>query len=198
MEVIPEGARSRSHSASVVPPSPQTPKSVPSTRVEKVADNDADTPRARHGEIPGTLAHEKRKADAAPDSVVMGSETADDDGNALPQRVPLQRELSTNSTSTAIPVNGHDEQGIHDVSEHNIGVNNGGNDNGQEPMDDDFDDFTQGQEGTGDDDFGDFDDGFQEPQAPEESPPPTLATPGSTVSNYEKKKKKKKKRTAST
>ena len=46
------------------------------------------------------------------------------------------------------------------------------------PMDDDFDDFEQGQENTGDDDFGDFDNGFQAPQAvPEEQPPTVLPPP---------------------
>ena len=48
--------------------------------------------------------------------------------------------------------------------------------NGQQaPVDDDFDDFAEEQEGMGDDDFGDFDDGFQGPS--EDVAEETTATP---------------------
>jgi hypothetical protein len=76
IEIVPEGQRSRSAtqsrsraastlSATSATSRPQTPggSPIPRTVVEKV-DNEP-----RHGEIEGTLAHEKRLADAEPDEV---------------------------------------------------------------------------------------------------------------------------------
>jgi hypothetical protein len=76
IEIVPEGQRSRSAtqsrsratstlSATSATSRPQTPggSPVPRTVVEKV-DNEP-----RHGEVQGTLAHEKRLADAEPDEV---------------------------------------------------------------------------------------------------------------------------------
>ncbi|KAE8372752.1 hypothetical protein BDV26DRAFT_273496 [Aspergillus bertholletiae] len=72
IEVIPEGSRSRSTSTVGRPPRPLTPEGspIPRTIVEKV---DADQPT--HGEIPGTEAYEKRKADAVPDIVTTASDS---------------------------------------------------------------------------------------------------------------------------
>lgn len=65
IEVIPEGAGSRRASAtSLHSPTPGG-QPVPITVVEKV---DPESPS--HGDVPGTLAHEKRTADAVPDLVV--------------------------------------------------------------------------------------------------------------------------------
>ncbi|TVY46366.1 Uncharacterized protein LOCC1_G004193 [Lachnellula occidentalis] len=63
IEVIPEGSRSRSATAT----RPTTPggQPIPITVVEKV---DPEAPS--HGEVPGTPAHDKRAADAVPDVVV--------------------------------------------------------------------------------------------------------------------------------
>ncbi|KAE8314166.1 hypothetical protein BDV41DRAFT_576008 [Aspergillus transmontanensis] len=72
IEVIPEGSRSRSSSAVGRPQRPLTPEGspIPRTIVEKV---DADQPS--HGEIPGTEAYEKRRADAVPDIVTTASDS---------------------------------------------------------------------------------------------------------------------------
>ena len=69
--IIPETSRGRPSPistglAQAVSP-PQSP--IPITRVEKV-----DPSSPSHGEVPGTLAHAKRKADAVPDSIVKAPE----------------------------------------------------------------------------------------------------------------------------
>ncbi|KAF7592728.1 hypothetical protein BBP40_012559 [Aspergillus hancockii] len=66
IEVIPDGSRSRS--SSTVRPLTPGGSPIPRTIVEKV---DMDEPS--HGEIPGTDAYEKRKADAVPDIVTTAS-----------------------------------------------------------------------------------------------------------------------------
>ena len=67
VEVVPEGARSRSASRVSVQDRPFTPggSPVPRTVVEKL---DPDTPS--YGDIPGTHAHKVRAADAVPDVVL--------------------------------------------------------------------------------------------------------------------------------
>ena len=78
LEIVPEGQRSRSgtrsRAASNLSTSsrPDTPggSPVPKTVVERVDDKPA------YGEVEGTLAHEMRSADAAPDEVHMAPESA--------------------------------------------------------------------------------------------------------------------------
>jgi hypothetical protein len=67
IEIIPEGSRSRSSSTSGSQKRPLTPggSPIPRTIVEKV-----DTNEPSHGDVPGTLAYEKRRADAVPDLVI--------------------------------------------------------------------------------------------------------------------------------
>lgn len=67
IEIVPDGLRSRSASRVMSEDRPMTPggSHVPKTIVEKV---DPDTPS--YGEVPGTAAHEIRKADAEPDVIV--------------------------------------------------------------------------------------------------------------------------------
>ena len=98
IEVIPEGSRSRSSTVGQ-PQRPLTPEGspIPRTIVEKV---DADEPS--HGEIPGTEAYEKRKADAVPDIVT----TASDSDAKSPSHSPELNERGLNegiSTDTDIP-----------------------------------------------------------------------------------------------
>ena len=66
IEIIPEGQRSRASSRAMASPSSTSPSRspIPMTRVEKV-----DVTSPSYGEVPGTLAWEKRKADAVPDSI---------------------------------------------------------------------------------------------------------------------------------
>lgn len=63
VEVVPEGRLSKRGSRSNLEP-PASP-SIPRTVVEKV-----DPASPSHGDVPGTLAYEKRQADAAPDVVL--------------------------------------------------------------------------------------------------------------------------------
>ena len=66
VEIVPDGSRSRSASRVSVSDRPLTPGGtpVPKTIVERVDDKPA------HGEVPGTLAHQQRLADAEPDVIV--------------------------------------------------------------------------------------------------------------------------------
>lgn len=67
VEIVPDGSRSRSTSRVSVSDRPLTPGGtpVPKTIVEKI---DPDKPS--YGDIPGTLAHSQRLADAEPDVIV--------------------------------------------------------------------------------------------------------------------------------
>lgn len=66
VEIVPDGQRSRSASSVGLGNRPYTPggSPVPRTVLEKVDDE------PRYGDVPGTAAHELRKADAIPDVVV--------------------------------------------------------------------------------------------------------------------------------
>ncbi|KAF1922927.1 uncharacterized protein M421DRAFT_426421 [Didymella exigua CBS 183.55] len=66
VEIVPDGQRSRSASRVSVNDRPLTPGGtpVPKMVVERVDDQPA------HGEVPGTLAFDQRRADAAPDVIV--------------------------------------------------------------------------------------------------------------------------------
>jgi hypothetical protein len=71
VEIVPEGARSRSASRVSTSDRPLTPGGsvVPKTVVEKI---DPDQPS--YGDVPGTHAHQQRLADAQPDIIVKAPE----------------------------------------------------------------------------------------------------------------------------
>lgn len=71
VEIVPDGQRSRSTSRVSVSDRPLTPGGtpIPKTIVERI---DPDQPA--HGEVPGTLAHQQRLADAMPDIIVKAPE----------------------------------------------------------------------------------------------------------------------------
>lgn len=71
IEIIPTGSHSRSSSTVGSQNRPLTPggSPIPRTIVEKV-----DVNQPSHGDVPGTLAYEKRRADAVPDLVIKASE----------------------------------------------------------------------------------------------------------------------------
>ncbi|KAK9653000.1 hypothetical protein HCH54_002940 [Aspergillus fumigatus] len=71
IEIIPTGSHSRSSSTVGSQNRPLTPggSPIPRTIVEKV-----DVNQPSHGDVPGTLAYEKRRADAVPDLVIKPSE----------------------------------------------------------------------------------------------------------------------------
>lgn len=71
VEIVPDGQRSRSTSRVSINDRPLTPggSAVPKTVVEKI---DPDQPS--HGDVPGTHAHELRRADAEPDVIIKAPE----------------------------------------------------------------------------------------------------------------------------
>ncbi|GFG26716.1 rRNA-processing protein FCF1 homolog [Aspergillus udagawae] len=75
IEIIPTGSRSRSSSTVGSQKRPLTPggSPIPRTIVEKV-----DLNQPSHGDVPGTLAYEKRRADAVPDLVIKVPEQISD------------------------------------------------------------------------------------------------------------------------
>ncbi|KAJ5185058.1 hypothetical protein N7491_007071 [Penicillium cf. griseofulvum] len=74
IEVIPEGSHSQTCSPTGPEDQPMSPEDlpIPRTVVEKV-----DPDELSHGEVPGTLAHEQRLADAVPDVVTKVSDSKD-------------------------------------------------------------------------------------------------------------------------
>ncbi|KAK4950913.1 hypothetical protein LTR10_010906 [Elasticomyces elasticus] len=179
VEIVPEGARSRSGTRSRAmsnlsemsgrgSPRPSTPGGtvIPKTVVERVDDKPA------FGEVEGTLAKELRAADAEPDEVLRGPEVARDgtiDQGRYDERVvveddnPEQQQAWLRSTwdSKQQEV---DVQPEEDIVEQDDGDNDG--------FGDDFDDFN---EGDGEEDFGDFDEAEAEAEPAaaivEEAPP---------------------------
>ncbi|KAK3617675.1 hypothetical protein LTR56_025142 [Elasticomyces elasticus] len=176
VEIVPEGARSRSGTRSRAmsnlsemsgrgSPRPSTPGGtvIPKTVVERVDDKPA------FGEVEGTLAKELRAADAEPDEVLRGPEVARDgtiDQGRYDERVvvedddldPEQQQAWLRSTWDS-KQQGVDVQPEEDIVEQDDGNGDGDNDG----FGDDFDDFN---EGDGEEDFGDFDEaGEAEPEA---------------------------------
>ncbi|KAJ4322409.1 hypothetical protein N0V94_002396 [Neodidymelliopsis sp. IMI 364377] len=132
VEIVPDGQRSRSASHVSISDRPLTPGGTPMSPIPKTVVEKIDPDQPSHGDVPGTLAHQQRLADAAPDIIVKAPEPPKrDNQDDFPEETPNQ----TNNTS---------EDG---AAEDDDGFG-------------DFDDFEEG--GEGDDDFGDFDDGFQQ------------------------------------
>ncbi|KAL9094038.1 MAG: hypothetical protein Q9165_003708 [Trypethelium subeluteriae] len=135
VEVVPEGTRSRSSSRVSSSGKSRSPggTSIPRTVVEKVD----DTPS--HGEVPGTYAHELRKADAEPDEIIK---SPDKEGASF--KAPLipsptfEDRAGAEDDATVEEEGGDDEDGFGD----------------------DFDEFEAGAE---QEDFGEFDEGFEQP-----------------------------------
>ncbi|OQE47248.1 hypothetical protein PENCOP_c001G04679 [Penicillium coprophilum] len=96
IEIIPEGSHSQTCSPAGSEDQALSPEDlpIPRTVVEKV---DPDEPS--HGEIPGTLAHEKRLADAVPDVVIKAS---DSEGSPTPPALDLTHP-ELDSSTTDIP-----------------------------------------------------------------------------------------------
>lgn len=90
VEVIPEGSRSRSQSTAQSPAPGNSP--VPRTVVERV-----EPERPSHGDVPGTDAYNKRKADAVPDLVTTAPESG-----GTPELDP-EPNAATAADDTAVP-----------------------------------------------------------------------------------------------
>ena len=67
LEIIPEGGRSRSNSVSSQKDSLTSPGGMP---IPKMVVEKVDPTSPSHGDVPGTAAHAKRKADAVPDAIL--------------------------------------------------------------------------------------------------------------------------------
>ncbi|KAI9664001.1 MAG: hypothetical protein M1821_007492 [Bathelium mastoideum] len=171
VEVVPEGSRSRSSSRVNPDDKPVSPASIPRTVVEKVD----DTPS--HGEVPGTYAHELRKADAEPDEIIKSPEKEGAsfkgwysarsmcassnrlNGQGSPAN-SMSRSRSPSEplrTAPLIPSPTHPTQA--DFADDAV-VDDDANDDDEGGFGDDFDEF---EEGDVQEDFGDFDGGFEQP-----------------------------------
>ncbi|KAF2622981.1 hypothetical protein BU25DRAFT_350991 [Macroventuria anomochaeta] len=191
VEIVPDGQRSRSTSRVSASDRPLTPGGtpIPKTVVEKI---DPDQPG--HGDVPGTLAHQQRLADAAPDVIVKAPEPPKRDNlegspTASIDRSPIDDD--TDSADDTAPLEADD------FPEDTQDQTNDASEGGEAEEDDgfgDFDEFEEGGEGD-DDDFGDFDDGFQQgeeqaettfgsPQNQTPVPAPPQAPPGPPVLHF--------------
>ncbi|RYN97596.1 hypothetical protein AA0119_g7310 [Alternaria tenuissima] len=179
VEIVPEGTRSRSASRVSVSDRPLTPGGtpVPKTIVEKI---DPDQPS--YGDVPGTLAHQQRLADAAPDVIVRAPEPTQPSNPGSPtshNRSPISPSDGAADTVPEADASAEqDDDGF-------------GDEDGDDDGFGDFDDFEQGEEG--DDDFGDFDDGLQQGEddaetsfdKPPEQPPVPVPSPGPPVLDFD-------------
>ncbi|OAG05902.1 uncharacterized protein CC84DRAFT_1119428 [Paraphaeosphaeria sporulosa] len=148
VEIVPEGQRSRSASRVSISDRPYTPggTQIPKTVVEKI---DPDTPS--HGDVPGTLAHDLRAADAVPDIVLKAPEP--------PEKAPEEGTPTASISRSPMSSGSEDDDNADDRDASAADVTDGASENDDDGFGDDFDDFEEGGEG---DDFGDFDDGFQQ------------------------------------
>ncbi|KAL1858670.1 hypothetical protein Plec18167_003454 [Paecilomyces lecythidis] len=185
VEVVPDGQHSRRGSRVELEDVIPSGNTVPRTLVEKV-----DPEEPSYGEVPGTEAYERRKADAAPDLVFKaeesGSRSNSVDASSQEQKTPpspvpqtlLSRVDSIPADGTTSAPHAHRRRpsdALPDATEtvedtpEDEEPHHGDND---EVSMNDFDEFEEGEQAEADDDFGDFDDGFQEPivEAGEESP----------------------------
>lgn len=132
-EDTPAHSPARSRSASTVKREQQATAEVPKLVLEKIGNE------ASYGEVPGTSAYNKRKADASPDAVIpspIGSPAGSRPESPLMQ--PPAEHLDSAFTKLPAP-----------------GTHEGDSKMADADGFDDFDDFGEAQEG-GDDDFGDF------------------------------------------
>ncbi|OAL54065.1 hypothetical protein IQ07DRAFT_560688 [Pyrenochaeta sp. DS3sAY3a] len=170
VEIVPEGARSRSASRVSASDRPLTPGGtpIPRTVVEKI---DPDQPS--YGDVPGTHAHQLRLADAEPDVIVKAPQP--------PQR--KSEEGSPTASRDRSPVI------LDDANESEVEVSAPSDvqdfDDNAADDDDGFGDFDEFEEGGEGDDFGDFDDGFQqgeqETETSFEKPPDQNPVPAPSI-----------------
>ncbi|KAJ5492715.1 hypothetical protein N7539_001461 [Penicillium diatomitis] len=193
IEIVPDSITSRSPSPAKSPDRPLTPGGSPTPRtvVEKV---EPDEPS--HGEIPGTEAYEKRRADAVPDIVAKvasntestgATPTATEEANALnAESQPVPETRLTRVDTIPAEDQSHTEARAHQSSSSDALPDTvdtvvdealpAASEADHEPVDtkadddfgDDFDEFVDEPGGMNDnDDFGDFDDFDDDFQEPE-------------------------------
>ncbi|KAL2814531.1 hypothetical protein BDW59DRAFT_20904 [Aspergillus cavernicola] len=172
---------------------------IPRTVVEKVDPN-----QPSYGDVPGTEAYEKRKADAVPDMVTSTSRSASptksDLNTPVPETLLSEVDSSPDEVAPQSGLHAHRRRPSDALPDATEAVSNSpdlpslsnspthstharrkstltGEDSVQFAGGDDFDDFEEGQ----DDDFGDFDDGFQEPDTDMAEPEPIPVQPSRPV-----------------
>ncbi|KAF2813140.1 uncharacterized protein BDZ99DRAFT_381482 [Mytilinidion resinicola] len=181
VEIVPDGARSRSTSRLRADDRPVTPggSPVPKTVLEKVDDAPA------HGEVPGTVAHQVRAADAVPDVILKVPQPPERSAEGSPTSSNRSPILSVHEAyEPELPDGPAASKNEHSDDHQSDGE---GEDTGE--FGDDFDDF---EEGGSEDDFGDFDDGFQQeeehtqPSFREVPPQPSIpvSSPGPPVLDF--------------
>ncbi|KAF1973658.1 hypothetical protein BU23DRAFT_532853 [Bimuria novae-zelandiae CBS 107.79] len=181
VEVVPEGQRSRSTSRVSASDRPFTPggTQIPKTVVEKI---DPDVPS--YGDVPGTLAHELRAADAEPDVVLKAPQPPEKKPEEGTPTASISRSpMSSDSEDADADEPSGSAADDHEITEGGSAVEDDGE------FGDDFDDFEEGGEG---DDFGDFDDGFQQGEEdtettfdkPPEQPSLPAPSPGPPVLDF--------------
>lgn len=74
VEIVPDGQRSRSASRVSMSDRPLTPGGTPMSPIPKTIVEKIDPDQPGHGDVPGTLAHQQRLADATPDIIVKAPE----------------------------------------------------------------------------------------------------------------------------
>ena len=173
VEIVPDGSRSRSSSRVSRDDVSRSPggTSIPRTVVEKVDDAPS------HGEVPGTHAHDLRRADAEPDEIIKSPEK---EGASFKGGYSLQSSCSssdrlnsegspTNSvnrsrspseplrTAPLIPSPSLQQQPA-SMDDATVEGDDGGQD--EDEFGDEFDEFEAGGE---QEDFGEFDEGFEQP-----------------------------------
>ncbi|KAF7177544.1 hypothetical protein CNMCM7691_005837 [Aspergillus felis] len=115
IEIIPTGSRSRSSSTVGSQTRPLTPggSPIPRTIVEKV-----DLNQPSHGDVPGTLAYEKRRADAVPDLVIKAPERISDIDSPADGAESNEPESVTSTQVPATVISQVDSTAIEDTTSH--------------------------------------------------------------------------------
>jgi len=162
---LPESSPARSRSASTVRREQAAVAEIPKLVLEKV-DNELS-----YGEVPGTQAYNKRKADASPDAII-----------ASPIASPSISRSASPTFPSAATSSDPQTQYAQETLLKDSGIDGTASSHGDA---DDFDDFGEAQEGGADDDFGDFGD-FDDvnaaiPEVPEV--PATKSQAPSTISS---------------
>ncbi|KAF2668491.1 hypothetical protein BT63DRAFT_440655 [Microthyrium microscopicum] len=166
VEVI---SRSRSASRVNLSDRPRTPSEMP---IPKIVALKIDPDQPAYGDVPGTDAYEKRRADAVPDVILKSPDSGQAENNPF-RSTKTESSGSPTASLYRSPLEGHSRNQSHaspiDISTDNPAIADAAsNDDAHDDtgFGDDFDDFEEGEAGD-DDDFGDFDDGFQEGEAAE-------------------------------
>ncbi|KAF2427283.1 hypothetical protein EJ08DRAFT_721364 [Tothia fuscella] len=170
IEVVPDGARSRSASR-VNPHDLEDRPITPTTDVPKIVAEKVEPEKPAYGDVPGTAAYELRKADARPDEVIRSPAAGEAPPNPWSARFERCNDKPASERLTGRKGSSTSEKNIlHEGDEDGESSSEDEDEEGEdEGFGDDFDDFEEGQ--AGDDDFGEFDDGGTDASVPDVKSP---------------------------